>query len=218
MQLGECLRTMEGSGMQSFSDLVQNWSESRSVMREGLKQSRQQFFGVLGKNDAVFSLLGKNDAVKTSSLEDLARDFKPNKRNRPGEGVRDIVACSNMTMRLGKLSSAVVHDCKGLCSNEGENMVGINQQKVAPRGGSLLSCTGRKITKDVEHSQTIQHNSKQSEPHLAANRRDPEPDCEPAEVIARSDRSLRSCTRRTSRATEHVVHVSSNEYHTSNQV
>ena len=209
MQLGECLRTMEGSGMpRSFSELVQNWSESRSVMREGLKQSRQQFF----------SLLGNDDAVKTSSLEDLARDFKPNKRNRPGDGVRGIVPCSNMTMRLGKLSSAVVHDCKGLCSNEGENMVVINQQKAAPRGRSLLSCTGRTITKDVEHSQTAQHNSNHAEPHLAANRRDQEPDCEPDEVIARGDRSLRSCTRRTNRATEHVVHVSSNEYHTSNQV
>lgn len=157
MQMGECLRTMEGSGRQrSFSELGNNWSESRSVMREGLKQSRKQFF----------SLLLKNDAVKTRSLEDLARDFKPNKRNRPGDGVQGIVAGSNMTMRLGKLSSAVddvVHEFKGLCSNEGENMVGINQQKVAPSGWSL-----------------------------------------------------RSCTRRTT--TEHVVPVSSNEYHTSNQV
>ena len=217
----------------TLAEMGNIWSASRSVKQESLRNIRKQLWVV-------------HDGTNTTSLAEQARQFRPYKKPKQDDASRDSMAGSSLEISIGKRSGAVgevrvSHDFEGLCSNEGENMVCTNERhekvgslhgehNVVPvtpaKLGSGKSGFAGKAADFGENHEIIgteacmgmcnqekrlyrnNPHKTETEPHLASNKRD--------HGIARSDRSLRSGTR--SVTTQHVVSVSSTEYHTPEQV
>ena len=123
---------MEGGGKLTLAEMGNNWSASRAVKQESLRNIRKQLWVV-------------HDGRNTTTLAEQARQFRPYKKPKQDDASRDSMAGSSLEISMGKGSGAVgevrvSHDFEGLCSNEGENMLLLGEHNVVPVTPAKMRC------------------------------------------------------------------------------